>query len=252
MDPLAENVTAPESVSPPEQVAPEATNGDVKKRIRRSRSELLEAATQELNDKVHEVNRRRMEAGIEDGLIASIVMRPAGGETISESKIAEMDAAAQQGQAGTAAPSAGTLGEAESQEKDRNTQTAPPDPSLSFGPKLAAALKQMAKENDGADIHIHVMEVPDGPAPPQYNQALGCSDGRWDHCSPDQKLERMREIVRSLATQVDDIERLISAVRSVSAYHSHAADGQILVPAHELLEATVRAQRRARFDSQYF
>lgn len=48
----------------------------------------------------------------------------------------------------------------------------------------------------------------------------------WDECTPEQRMEMMREEVRYLRRMVTDLQ---GAVRKLTA-HQHAQDGAIMVP----------------------
>lgn len=70
----------------------------------------------------------------------------------------------------------------------------------------------------------------------QVGQAVGalmgslsntpCRAKTWDECTPEQRMEMMRDEVRYLRRTVTDLERMVSKLK----LHQHAQDGEIMVP----------------------
>lgn len=79
----------------------------------------------------------------------------------------------------------------------------------------------------------------------------------WNELTPDEKLERMRMMVRSAISNIGELEAMLSKVRKAFLHHTHDAIGRIHVPleAEDLRDVPHRSLKRfldSPKDEDYF
>ena len=55
-------------------------------------------------------------------------------------------------------------------------------------------------------------------------------DPKWAELSIEQKVERLRHVLRQLAHRMDNVEPQIHATTESFAMHEHGADGRVVLP----------------------
>lgn len=81
---------------------------------------------------------------------------------------------------------------------------------------LQAALADSAAINEAADYHTMAAKSPH----------VARRRKTWDECSPDEKLERLRECVRSKDMAIAELREQVARLM----HHSHSQNGELLGP----------------------